>query len=81
MEFTDKYYKEIMDRVRISNLLLEISYEGNVGFSEVMEFYKIATPEQVSEFEEMLESNDLKNAWEMIQSVTGVRLVGLDNNI
>jgi len=77
MELTEKYYKQIMDKTKIVNYLLEISYEGNVGLHEMVQFFQVANPEEVKRFEDLMAANDLPNAWELIQQVVGVRLKGL----
>jgi hypothetical protein len=77
MEATDKYYKQIMERSKKINFLLEIAYEGNVGLHEMAQFFQVATPEEVKIFEELMERNDVHNAWELVQKVVGVRLRGL----
>jgi len=74
---TDKFHKQIMDKIKWVNYLLEISYEGNVGLHEMVKFYQVATPDEVMMFEEFMKSNDLPNAWELLQRVVGVRLKGL----
>ena len=73
----DKYYKKIMECVKLTNYLLEISYEGNVGLHEMMKFFQLATPEETKQFEDLMKVNDLSNAWELVQRVVGVRLKGL----
>lgn len=77
MELIEKYYRQIMDKTKLVNYLLEISYEGNVGLHEMVKFYQVATPEEVKKFETLMAANDLPNAWELIQQVVGVRLKGL----
>lgn len=77
MELTEKYYKQMMDKTKLVNYLLEISYEGNVGLHEMVKFFQVATPEEVKRFEDLMAVNDLPNAWELIQQVVGVRLKGL----
>ncbi len=77
MELTDKYYKQSLDRVKRLNLIFEISYKGNVGLHEMMQFFQVANPEEVKEFEQLMAQNDLPNAWELVQKVVGVRLQGL----
>jgi hypothetical protein len=77
METTDKYYKQIMECAKLTNYILEISYEGNVGIHEMVQFFRVATPEEVKKFEELMAVNDLPNAWELVQRVVGVRLKGL----
>jgi hypothetical protein len=77
MELTEKYYKQIMNKTKLVNYLLEISYEGNVGLHEMVKFFQVATPDDVKKFEQLMSVNDLPNAWELIQQVVGVRLKGL----
>lgn len=66
-----------MDKTKLVNYLLEISYEGNVGLHEMVKFFQVATPEEVKRFEDLMSVNDLPNAWELLQQVVGVRLKGL----
>jgi hypothetical protein len=54
----------------------EASYPGNIGAMEVMKFYKIANPEEKAAFKHLLSKKNLKNAWALIQKVTGVKLQG-----
>jgi hypothetical protein len=72
----DKYYKQIIEQSE--HALSELAYEGNIGFIEVFNFFKVATPEQKVEFDRLCELNELKAAWELIQTTVGVRLHGLD---
>lgn len=74
---TDKYYKQMMKLTKLTNLLLEVSYEGNVGLHEMVKFFQLASVEEVSEFEKLMAVNDLPRAWELVQRVVGVRLKGL----
>lgn len=74
---TDKYYKQIMNKTKLMNYLLEISYEGNIGLHEMVKFFQLATPEEIKHFENLMSVNDLPNAWELVQRVVGVRLKGL----
>jgi hypothetical protein len=76
---TEKYHKQIMECVRITNYLLEIAYEGNIGIHEMVKFFQVATPDEVKKFEYFMSLNDLSNAWELLQQVVGVRLMGLKN--
>ena len=54
----------------------EAAYEGNIGMMEVMKFHQKATPEQKKKFKEHLASKNHKEAWKMIQHVSGTKLVG-----
>ena len=77
MEPTDRYYKEMILRSKKINFLLEIAYQGNVGLHEMAKFFQVATPEEVKQFEQLMERDDIPNAWELVQRVVGVRLQGL----
>jgi hypothetical protein len=52
----------------------EASYAGNIGMMEVFKFYEIANPEQLSHFKFLMKMKQTKEAWELIQSVTGTKL-------
>ena len=77
MDFNTKFYKQILECVKRTNLVLEISYHGNVGLHEMVQFFKVASPEEIKKLEELMDINDLDNAWELVQKVVGVRLKGL----
>lgn len=77
MEATDKYYKQIMNYTKKLNFLLEIAYEGNVGLHEMAQFFQIADPQQIKQFEDLMAVNDVPKAWELVQQVVGTRLRGL----
>lgn len=66
-----------MRHVRLTNLLLEISYEGNIGLHEMMQFYLASTPEEIEEFESVMKLGDIKRAWDMVQKKLNVQLKGL----
>jgi len=74
---TDKFYKQILECVKHTNMVMEMSYEGNIGLIEMAKFFQIANPEEVKQFEQLMAINDLPNAWKLIQKVVGVRLHGL----
>lgn len=54
----------------------EVAYEGNIGFHEMMLFFKKASEEQKAKLREFLEAEDNKQAWALVQAVTGVELKG-----
>jgi len=54
--------------------ILEMAYEDNIGFQELVQFYSKATDVQVNQLEYYLKTNQIPQAVDMIQSVTGVRL-------
>ncbi len=73
----DKYYKQLIEYTKRLNFLIEVAYEGNVGLHEIARFFQIASPEEVKQFEYLMERNDINNAWELVQRVVGTRLKGL----
>jgi len=52
----------------------EASYVGNIGIMELVKFHSKATPEQKKKFDKLVKSKKNKEAWNMIQDVTGVKL-------
>ena len=54
--------------------LVEAAYEGNIGVMELVKFHSKATPEQKKKFKEHVDNKRTKDAWKMVQSVTGVKL-------
>jgi len=52
----------------------EASYVGNIGIMELIKFHKKATPEQKKKFDSLVKGKKNKEAWDMIQDVTGVKL-------
>lgn len=54
----------------------EAAYEGNIGAMEMMKFFQKATPGQKAELKKLIADKKKKEAWQMVQQVTGVKLVG-----
>jgi hypothetical protein len=54
----------------------EAAYEGNIGAMEMMKFFQKASPEQKKELKALIADKKKKEAWQMVQQVTGVKLVG-----
>ena len=52
----------------------EASYVGNIGIMELVKFHSKATPEQKKKFDKLVKSKKNKEAWDMIQDVTGIKL-------
>jgi len=52
----------------------EAAYVGNIGIMELMKFHSKATPEQKKKFDSLVKSKKNKEAWNMVQDVTGVKL-------
>lgn len=54
----------------------EASYEGNIGLMELMNFLNTATQQQIDLFDRLVANKDDKKVWELVQKVTGTKLVG-----
>lgn len=52
----------------------ELSYENNVGIMELVKFYSTAKPEHVIAMKKLIAAKKHKEAWDMIQQHTGVKL-------
>jgi hypothetical protein len=55
-------------------LLHEASYAGNIGIMEMVKFHRTATAEQKAELARLIQAGKQEQAWEFLQSVTGVKL-------
>lgn len=56
--------------------LCELAYQGNIGIMELIKFNQIATPDQKVELKRLISTKMTSDAWKLIQTVTGVQLVG-----
>ena len=55
--------------------LLEIAYDGNIGFHELVQFYSMANEFQTNQLEGYLKTNQIDKVINLIELVTGTRLV------
>jgi hypothetical protein len=55
-------------------ILKEAAYTGNIGIMELIKFKSNATPEQKKKFDDHVKNKKHKEAWKLVQSVTGVKL-------
>lgn len=49
-------------------------YAGNLGFVELIKFYEVASERDTKRMQFLLETDKLKQAWELLKRVTGMRL-------
>lgn len=49
-------------------------YAGNLGFVEMLKFYEVASERDKKRMQLLLSADKLKQAWELLKRVTGVRL-------
>jgi hypothetical protein len=84
---SEKHAKELFHDVRkgmnisesfaewVSNdVLHEIAYSGNIGIMELIKFRKMASPEQKALLNKHVQSKKKKEAWDLVQKVTKVKL-------
>ena len=55
-------------------LLYELAYDGNIGLQELMMFYRAADDEQSALLDQLLDGKKFREAVDLIEVVTGVRL-------
>jgi hypothetical protein len=54
--------------------LSEASYVGNIGMMELVKFYSKASPKDKSMLQSLILHKKNKEAWSLVQDVTGVKL-------
>ena len=54
--------------------LSEAAYPGNLGFEELVDFYKVASNKEVSEMEKIIKKGDWNKFKQLVQKVTGKEL-------
>ena len=54
--------------------LVEAAYAGNIGIMELIKFKQKASAEQKKKFDDHVKNKRNKEAWKMVQDVTGVKL-------
>lgn len=52
----------------------EAAYAGNIGIMELVKFHKSATPDQKKQLQSHIDNKKHKEAWKLVQNVTGVKL-------
>lgn len=58
-------------------VIQEASYKGNMGFEEMMKFYQKASQDQITRLEVLMKRDRIKQAWGLVQKVTGINLQGI----
>lgn len=54
--------------------LMESGYPGNIGFMEMVAFFKVATPTQKKEMQETIQAGNWNNFKDLIFRVLKIRL-------
>lgn len=55
-------------------IINEASYDGNIGFEELVNFYQVADKKQTKEMEEIIKNEDWQSFKVMIKKVIGTKL-------
>lgn len=58
----------------VVDYLTEASYVGNIGIMELVKFHKIASEKQKNLLQSLISKKNNKDAWKLVQDVTGVKL-------
>lgn len=56
------------------NDLNEAAYDGNLGFSELVEFYQKADKTEIDKMERLIKNDDWDGFKQLVQRVLGVKL-------
>jgi len=60
---------------KISDIVKALPYKKNIGYQEMMEFYKVATPRQIELMERSLDVEDWVKFKKLIKQVLNVSLL------
>ena len=66
----------VKESVSIPMYVQEAAYAGNIGMMELIKFYQKAKPDQVKELQNYIRKKMDKDAWQLVQKITGTKLVG-----
>lgn len=55
--------------------LTEASYPNNIGFEELVLYFRVGTDEQINDIELAIEDGDFEKVKELIYNVLGVQLM------
>lgn len=76
------YYGDYFDKERgiEEETMNEAEYPGAIGFEEVMQFHKVATPQEQAAFDELIDRGNSEEAWHLVNSTIGSQL-GIEEEI
>lgn len=66
--------KAVVRVVSKRKVLKEAAYAGNIGIMELIKFKQKANEEQKKKFNDHVKNKNDKEAWKLVQHVTGVKL-------
>jgi len=56
-------------------ILNEVAFGGNVGFSEMVKFYQVANPQEIKQMEKVIKDDNWVTFKKLIKRVLNVNLV------
>lgn len=59
---------------KAAQILNEFAYKGNIGFVELVKFYRKASPKELKEMESVIGKGDWEAFKSLIEQVLGVKL-------
>ena len=65
---------------RVTKLMTELNYPGNIGIMEVSKFYETAPPQQIKLFKQLIAAGKNKEAWRLFQLVTNTDIENVFDN-
>jgi len=68
----------VQESVSIPMYVQEAAYDGNIGMMELAKFYMKASPADKQKLQDAIKNKRFKEAWKMVEKVTGVKLKGAE---
>lgn len=67
---------DIIDNINKEENIKEASYSGNIGFQEMVEFYKKASPMDIKYIEKLIKDNNWNGVKRLFKKILGINLKG-----
>jgi hypothetical protein len=67
---------DLIDNIKKEENIKEASYSGNIGFQEMVEFYKKASPMDIKQMEKFIKNNSWIGIKKLFKKILGVNLKG-----
>lgn len=72
-----KQLKKLHD-IMYEESIAEANYKGNIGAMELFKFYQVAKEAEKNELKKLIQAKKTKDAWQLIQKITGMKLQGAE---
>ena len=77
LDYSD-FEESTSNAVSIPMYVQEAAYDGNIGMMELAKFYMKASPADKQKLQDAIKNKRFKEAWKMVEKVTGVKLKGAE---